>query len=106
MLDTAKVDLPGLDCGLCGVRSCAEFAVRLETHPGLIERCIHLSDHRLASSHAPLASLQENMGCGGCVGKEQHKSSAGPKSSHSWHDTLGREFDFCLPSRIYGRVSA
>ena len=96
MLDTTKIDLPGLNCGLCGVRSCAEFAVRLETSPGLIERCIHLSDHSLASSNAPLATQQHNMGCSGCAGKELHKSSAGPTKSQPWHDTLGREFDFYL----------
>jgi uncharacterized Fe-S cluster-containing protein len=35
--------LPGLDCGMCGSRTCGELADRLRTQPGLIERCIPLA---------------------------------------------------------------
>jgi hypothetical protein len=39
-------DLPGLDCGVCGMRSCEELAARLQTNPELVKRCIYLSDDR------------------------------------------------------------
>ena len=39
-------DLPGLDCGLCGMRSCEELALRLPSSPELIKRCIYLSEDR------------------------------------------------------------
>ena len=39
-------DLPGLNCGVCGMRSCEEMATRLQTSPESIKRCIYLSDNR------------------------------------------------------------
>src|SRR5512141_1613616 len=39
-------DLPGLNCGVCGMRSCEELAERLQDSPELIKRCIYLSDNR------------------------------------------------------------
>src|SRR5512133_381071 len=39
-------DLPGLNCGVCGLRSCEELANRLQTNPEMIKRCIYLSDNR------------------------------------------------------------
>ena len=36
-------DLPGLDCGVCGFRTCAALADRLLIEPELVKRCIHLS---------------------------------------------------------------
>ena len=39
-------DLPGLDCGVCGMRTCEELAARLPDSPELIKRCIYLSDNR------------------------------------------------------------
>ena len=35
-------DLPGLDCGVCGFRTCSAFADRLVSEPDLIKRCIQL----------------------------------------------------------------
>ena len=46
MLTTGTQDvppLPGLDCGLCGMRTCDELARRLPERPDLLERCIPLS---------------------------------------------------------------
>src|SRR5512135_1442105 len=62
--------LPGLDCGLCGVRTCGEMSARLETHPEWLERCIHLSTDRVARPARPARG--------------------------AWQDTLGRELDFYL----------
>ncbi len=91
MIETTQVvtasDLPGLDCGLCGVRTCAEFADRLHTNPKLIERCIHLSsdttpDARPAFNPLPIIPTQQ--------------TAAATELAPGWHDTLGREFDFFL----------
>ena len=41
-------DLPGLNCGLCGLRTCHDMADRLVTQPEFIERCIHLSNNRIS----------------------------------------------------------
>ncbi|MFZ1933312.1 MAG: (Fe-S)-binding protein [Thermoguttaceae bacterium] len=41
---TTKIELPGLDCGLCGYRTCEEFRGQLASSPESIRRCIHLSE--------------------------------------------------------------
>lgn len=46
-------DLPGLNCGLCGARSCTAFAERLSDDPDLIQRCIPLSTLRVRSAAQP-----------------------------------------------------
>jgi len=52
-------DLPGLDCGTCGFRSCEELAARLATDPGLLKRCIYLSeDHLPAVQEKPASWVQ------------------------------------------------
>ena len=40
--------LPGLNCGLCGLRTCDDLATRVRTEPQWLERCIHLSADRVA----------------------------------------------------------
>jgi len=73
MSAVAETDLPGLNCGLCGYRTCAELAARLATEPALIKRCIHLSEHR-SGVCLPVVDLPET----------------------NWRDSLGREYDFVL----------
>ena len=63
--------LPGLDCGLCGQKSCEQFAKSILKNPKEIERCIHLS----RSTIKPEAV--ENRG-------------------ECWKDSLDREYDFVL----------
>ena len=53
---TSVTELPGLDCGVCGFRTCAELAVRLESDPQMIKRCIHLSKSRVAAPEKPAAA--------------------------------------------------
>jgi len=43
------VDLPGLNCGICGYRTCEELANRLENDPQQIKRCIYLSDNNMSN---------------------------------------------------------
>lgn len=105
-MTTTVNDLPGLDCGVCGFRTCAELAARLETEPQMLKRCIHLSTSRLtapektampaatrqaATAPAAAAAACSPAECAACAG-------AGPTVGQSaeWRDSLGREFDFYL----------
>ncbi len=102
MTAAATVNLPGLDCGLCGFRTCADLAVQLERQPGLLERCIHLT----TPSPAPAAAtLREEE----IIASAGHPSTATRPSAGlrlpvappalaepTWLDSLGREFDFYL----------
>lgn len=86
-------ELPGLDCGLCGFRTCGEFAVRLPDEPDLLKRCIHLSDDRLSagakSEEKPKSAVPV---CGICSGV----SVGANLETKAWQDRLEREFDFYL----------
>ena len=82
-------DLPGLDCGLCGVRTCAELAERLPGRPELLARCIHLSPasaRREEKTTTPLPVRGPSLG----------PVSAPRGAAGAWTDSLGREFDFYL----------
>ena len=83
--------LPGLDCGLCGARTCAAFAELVAEQPGRIERCIHVSQHSRSSAPAPAAGTDACVACAGCSVESKSASSA-------WTDSLGREYDFVLDS--------
>ncbi len=89
-------DLPGLDCGVCGFRTCTAFADRLVSEPELIKRCIQLSDNRApAQPKAAAQAAAEPLAlpsCGACA-KGQTVTS---EPAAAWRDSLGREFDFYL----------
>jgi len=117
-------DLPGLNCGVCGLRSCEEMASRLQTSPELIKRCIYLSDNRFEArqvatenrinpitnsglanqvpatpAYAPetRASAQPAVAaCAVCAPGTGAATSFIPGMSNPWRDSLGREFDFYL----------
>jgi uncharacterized Fe-S cluster-containing protein len=97
MSNTLDVSLPGLDCGLCGYRTCEQLAAQLATRPELIKRCIHLANHQnttstVAESAAGQAELpQVGAACAPCCTASPRRADAKP-----WHDHLGREFDFYL----------
>jgi uncharacterized Fe-S cluster-containing protein len=80
-------DLPGLNCGLCGVKTCAELAERLPAKPELLARCIHLSEERV---------LPEGAGPAIPVVRRPIPLPQAGSARASWTDTLGREFDFYL----------
>ncbi len=100
-------DLPGLNCGVCGMRTCEELAERLQTNPELIRRCIYLSDDRYEAQQiaaqnqtspltAPRASAQPlASGCAVCT-PSQATTSLIPGMSSPYRDSLGREIDFYL----------
>lgn len=58
MTDTnlSEIELPGLDCGLCGFRACTELAARLADKPELLKRCIPLAADFMNVQAAPAAS--------------------------------------------------
>ena len=110
-------DLPGLNCGVCGLRSCEEMITRAAENPDLIKRCIYLSDNRFEASQQAIAnvattprvqpsalplSAQPVMSvCAGCApaGMQTMQSMPTgfmPGMPNAWRDTLGREFDFYL----------
>jgi uncharacterized Fe-S cluster-containing protein len=65
--------LPGRNSGLCGFRTCADLARAAVTNPELIQRCVFLEEYTLKPP-------EPNYGAGRAT----------------WHDLLGREFDFVL----------
>jgi uncharacterized Fe-S cluster-containing protein len=79
--------LPGLDCGLCGSRSCADFAAVIAQRPEELARCIHLKKKPQPTVQPAAAPLF----CPGCAGTK-------PEAAITWKDSLGREFDFVLDS--------
>jgi uncharacterized Fe-S cluster-containing protein len=99
MVQAATVELPGLDCGMCGYRTCDELRERLTSTPDLLKRCIHLSNNKVIAE--PQASLAVTptcqtsceTTCGTCVGGRPNMQRA---EQLPWHDSLGREFDFYL----------
>jgi uncharacterized Fe-S cluster-containing protein len=81
--------LPGLDCGLCGARTCAHFAKSLEDRPEDLAKCIHLGKE---TSTQPAERPRETTPfCQGCQG-------TATDASLTWKDSLGRNFDFILDS--------
>jgi len=77
--------LPGLDCGSCGFRSCAEFAAAFAQGGGNVDRCVTLSPETRDR-------LKHEAGSGEPIGAVLE--SAGPRNT--WKDFLGREYDFVL----------
>lgn len=78
--------LPGLDCGLCGQRSCALFAEVLVKNPEEAKKCVHLA------GDGPLFRVKGEVGhkCASCAGVKAVDIVS------AWCDSLGREFDFVL----------
>lgn len=93
MIGVTVKELPGLDCGLCGFRSCAVLAEMLIAEPDLIKRCIHLSKDRLSTqTRVTLIEPLATPPCGACP---MGQPMMGQQET-AWHDSLGREFDFYL----------
>lgn len=92
-MSTVAPELPGLNCGLCGYRTCAEMAEQLPVKPELLKRCLPLSEHRQQPSEMkPFGVSAPKKDCGSC------SSVCAPESPEKvkWKDSLGREFDFYL----------
>lgn len=91
-----NLNLPGLDCGVCGFRTCEELASRIGDQPELLKRCIHLSKERvrpetLAQAHDAHGCVGRNTQCISCDMNTENRVDQDP-----WIDSLGRDFDFFL----------
>ncbi len=103
MSSSQTIELPGLDCGLCGSRTCQEFAARLQSEPNLISRCIHLSKDQISPTptSSPLPQTGKVPGlttpstptpCSTPIQIDPHFQTQQP----NWRDSLDRPFDFYL----------
>ena len=85
--------LPGLDCGLCGFRSCAEMAAAAMGDPKLLEQCVmrdtSLRPLPMVSADTPTVVPPAAAACDGC-------GFATVVEPRNWKDHLGREYDFVL----------
>ncbi len=92
--------LPGLNCGLCGFRTCAELQTQLATDPTWIKRCLPLSKDSLAAPKEPSgAGAATPASCASCPADRASCAGAHPAPApgvRDWRDSLGREFDFVL----------
>jgi len=82
-------DLPGLDCGLCGYRTCAEMAEAAASRPELLDRCIQRTPAPRMPAPAAASALTGAAACDSCA-------FVGPLEARDWKDHLGREYDFVL----------
>ena len=96
--DAACGGLPGLNCGACGFRTCAELGARAASAPELLRRCIHLSGNAApfqAGGCAPADSSPAGERGAPCAGCAAGGACTGAPDEE-WRDSLGREFDFYL----------
>lgn len=84
------LELPGLDCGLCGFRSCAELGAAAEREPSVLERCVMRVPAAPAAPASPVpAPVPARDPCDAC-------GFAVAAEPRDWKDHLGREYDFVL----------
>lgn len=89
------IELPGLNCGLCGFKTCDDFAAKASESPEFLKRCIHLSDSLITAKPAEVAAPKlESTPCGSCASVECRNTQV--HDSKPWRDSLDREFDFYL----------
>jgi len=93
MPEVIKVELPGLDCGLCGFKHCEELERQLVLRPELLKRCIHLSDD-CADAEATGTEAVTTSSALAAPPHSARRSRAG--GLLPFVDTLGRDFDFYL----------
>lgn len=91
LLQRSLDQLPGLNCGQCGYKSCEDFAafIAMSGTRQDMKRCINLTQVQLANitmqeDHQAATSREARM--------EFSHSCAAPE----WRDFLGREYDFVL----------
>ncbi len=94
-----QTNLPGLDCGMCGYRTCADLAEKLKQEPEKVKRCIHLASERYSQTDKEPAApgCTARRGCDSCMSDPD--SHAYPQRAYpeaAWKDSLGRDFHFYL----------
>ncbi len=83
-----RAELPGLDCGLCGFRTCDELAEAAVAEPKLLDRCIQ----RGPATPVTPATAPSSTGTGPC----DSCAFAIAVEPRGWKDHLGRDYDFVL----------
>lgn len=99
MVDVVNVKLPGLNCGLCGYRTCEELGQLAEV-PDLLRRCVYLSSHRAGQGVSSALQLAPQTAacladCSTCAAGA-NGTKPGRQEALRWRDSLDREFDFYL----------
>ncbi|MCL6588989.1 MAG: Fe-S cluster protein [Firmicutes bacterium] len=84
------VTLPGLNCGVCGCRTCEEFSKKIDANPALLKRCLYLDKSFLANKPPLCPAPTPNPGAASCPSLKK------PSPSKLWVDSLGRDYDFIL----------
>lgn len=74
--------LPRLDCGACGYKTCEEFAIAVDNAETTIKMCIHMRHNG-----------SENQSISNCI---DCKDAGQMGEKMGWKDNLKREFDFIL----------
>ena len=74
--------LPQLDCGVCGYKTCDEFAVAVDNSESSLKMCIHLKQNG--------SEVKNISNCINCKDAGQMGEKMG------WKDHLKRDFDFIL----------
>ena len=85
MTTTLDLELPGVNCGLCGYRTCEDFAAQVRVKPDLLDRCIYRGDSACRAAAAPHPPEAKN-----------HLRVLQAEPELTWQDSLGRDFDFYL----------
>ena len=74
--------LPKLDCGVCGYKTCEEFAFAVDQDETVLKMCIHLKNNG-----------SDNKGMSNCI---DCKTASKMGEKMGWKDQLKRDFDFIL----------
>jgi uncharacterized Fe-S cluster-containing protein len=97
MAQLTDIQLPGLDCGLCGFRTCGEFRDRLTSAPDLLRRCIHLAQAHRRDVATACQECATPRTAGVCAAAAPAICDLTvPSAQPAWRDHLDREFDFFL----------
>jgi len=83
-------ELPGLDCGLCGFRSCVDLAEAAVADPEVLNRCV------MRAAPSPPTPAPGAAAAPGSAGPCDSCSFAVTAEPRGWKDHLGREYDFVL----------
>jgi uncharacterized Fe-S cluster-containing protein len=78
---TIEEELPMLDCGACGFKTCGEFATLLPENPEELKRCIHLNGKKNGNGSTSVLKPSEHQGIA---------------EKRGWLDNLQRPYDFIL----------
>ena len=96
---SSRTELPGLDCGMCGLSHLRRVREQLDDTAGLIERCIHLSQDNAPLQTAPMRLRARRMPRRRVAPAAMHVPTGpvqSPPGPVPGSDSLGREFDFYL----------